>query len=195
MWAMFFFCMWMNTATQFARLISAYYPYLLSTIFAGRRWPRGWRRSAVMIFAAAGLGWTMMCLTFSTDFPLYPVGIVYDERPTFEKKQEAKLSELIPSSEKNIGMMRFWNEWESWAWKPYGSRRVYELPNDPAPADLAAKNINYAIITQHFLKMRAESIDAWTTAHHATVVGKLLDRPDKDPAWGIYVVRFIRPPS
>jgi hypothetical protein len=189
MWALFVACMWVNTAAQVARLISAYYPYLLSTVFAGRRWPRGWRRSAINICAAAGLGWTLMCLVFSTDFPLIPVGIVYDERTTFEKRQEAALRQFVPASETSIGVMRFWNEWESWAWKPYGSRRIYELPVDPAPADLAAKNIHYIIITQHFLKSQGMTIGVWTQLHHAELAGELLDRPDKDPAWGIYIVR------
>jgi hypothetical protein len=190
MWLLVFCFMWVNTADQGARLISAYYPYLLATPFLGREWPSLFRRSLAGAVAALALSGTILCLIFSTNYPLYVVLPANDQRGTFEKMQEADIGHVIPASERNIGIIRCWNEWETFAWKPYGSRRVYELPDRPDPADLARKRITYVIITQQFLAKQEESIETWTASNHAVVASSLLATAGTDTVWGYYVTKL-----
>ena len=187
MWALFFFFMFVSTSAQPARLVSGYYPFVLTTFFVGSGFVVGRRRFLTKAFAVLALVGVIFCALFATDYPLIALGSDFSGQSRFEIAQEIYLNRVVPPSEKAIGLMRYWNEWESWAWKPYGSRQVYELPESPAPADLARDQIHYVIITQHFLTARSERIEDWVAAHRAHVVGQLLT---KGYPMGYYIVQF-----
>jgi hypothetical protein len=189
-WALFIAFLWVNTASQEARLISAFYPYLVSTFFVGSTYIRISLRSQAQAIAALGMLAAIFCIITLTNFPLYAIHLRHDEAGRLVKLEREKLWEVVPATEKNIGIMRYWNEWESWAWEPYGSRRVYQLPNNASPSELSRLNIHYVIVTVGFLQAQAETIQEWTTSHHATVEGEVFQRFTKDFAWGCYFVKL-----
>ncbi len=174
-----------STAIQGARLLCAYYPLLLAGIFAGRRLRPGRAFRAARLGAGLAMLAAAYCLTALTENPLVEIWPEFNGRRVADEARMAVLGRCLPSGEKDIGLIRAWNQRESWLWQPYGARRVDELPVDVPAQTLRERGIRYAVVSRRSLQEGGwHNLLPWLEAHGAALVA-CLDQPE-----GWYLVRF-----
>jgi hypothetical protein len=166
---------------QAARLISPYYLLLLPALFVGRE-PRDylpWYLYKLGVAAAMFAG-LYLALFFTENplanyFPLFYERLYWDER----FMEETRLA--IPSEEKTVGIIRFYNQRETWLWKPYGSRKVVELPMDPDVNELRRQGIEYVVVSNEMLALNHMTINSWLAQGPWTLVGSVV--AGRDNSW------------
>lgn len=173
-WIFFFLFLLTSTAGQPARLVSGYYPFLLSFFFLGSILPLGSKRRWAKIIICISVAATTICLVYQTENPLIDVNENFNWVRVFEENEVIFLNQRVPESENAIGVMREWNQRESWAWKPYGSRRVYELSDSPDSAQMKAEGIHYVIITTRFMQLHLKTVTDWLAIHPHMFMGACL---------------------
>jgi hypothetical protein len=158
-----------SNVSAIGRLFSAYYilPLTLFLAVAGhetlvrRRW---WRGLAYLVLVmAAGL------LVISPARPLFPrdrlltliepqaaahpwlervrmVYSVYRDRPV----AFAPVVAVLPPAANPLGFMGF-DEPEAGLWRPFGSRRIMPITGDDSPAEIRARGVQFALVSERFL--------------------------------------------
>jgi hypothetical protein len=162
---------------QPARLICTYY-LLLTPIFFSGRILRDWFpfRLAKTTTATAMCTGIFLAFFFAENPPICLKDGLYSRERGDEQMQKL-VRHFIPSSEKNIGISRYWNERETWLWKPYGARKVVEFPVlDPSAASKDT-SINYMIVSQRALLKSNQVIDSWLVGQPWKLDFSISDEP------------------
>jgi hypothetical protein len=178
--AFFHFLFFVNT-DQPARLICPFYLLLLPAYFAGRslRKKIPWRTLKMIV--GAGMLTGLYLALFLTENSLFGFMPFFDNRRHWEEKNEELVQELIPDREKSVGIIRFYNEREAWLWRPYGSRKVIQLPINPDPARLQKLGIHYIAISDEMLAINHLKIQTWLIGRPWTLIGA--DLTYRDSSW------------
>ena len=192
-----------------ARLVSAYYPLLLPALLRGpaaaavvrQRW---WRYATAISMLLACLA-----VVLTPARPLWPaktilsktanasskpvvkrirdVYLVYADRPDPLAPARAALPPGCPI----VGFVGASDDPSISFWRPFGQRRVEEiLPTDSA-AQIRARHIEYAVISEVFLRARQTFLDPWLQEYRATLIASfsVTTEASVGPSpW--YVVRF-----
>ena len=98
----------------------------------------------------------------------------------------------LPPDANPLGYMAF-DEPETSLWRPFGSRRDHaDFRHDDTPAQLSARGIKYALVSERFFAQHLQMTTAeWLQNMNATVIGhySLQLRAGQDPG-GWLLVRF-----
>jgi hypothetical protein len=177
----FFHYMFFVNSDQPARLICVYYLLLLPAFFVGRS-PREaipWflYKIGVAIAMMAGLYLAL----FLTENPLCNYILRFDERLYWDWRDIETTRAVIPEQEKAVGIIRFYNQRQTWLWKPYGTRRVIELPLKPDANRVRELGINYLVISNEMLVINNLTIDSWLADQPWTLVGSVI--AGRDNTW------------
>ena len=152
-----------------ARYLLPFYPLLVAPVLAGvdagnffRR--RLWRNLAGFSFAVSAL-----LLILSVQRPLWPAESVLrsldaEHSDNFLLKRAwnvytayavradgfAQIIPALPPAATPLGFMAF-DEPETGLWRPFGSRRIVHFSHLDSPADLRARGIQFALVSEKFL--------------------------------------------
>ena len=157
-----------------ARYLLPFYPLLVAPVLAGagagdlfRR--RLWRGVGLSVFAvAAGL------LILSAPRPLWPAKTVlhslaaehadsyflkraWNVYDAYSARADglAPVIAALPPEANPLGYMAF-DEPETGLWRPFGSRRIEHFTHDDLPADLRARGIKFALVSEDFLTQHCQ---------------------------------------
>lgn len=171
-----------------ARLVSAYYPLLLPVLLRGpgaasvvrQRW---WKPAGLAVVILA-----VVAVVLTPARPLWPARTVLSQlgaagsNPAFQRIRNvyliyaerhdplAQARTALPPGCPVVGFVGASDDPEISLWRPYGSRRVEDiLPGDPA-AQIRGRQIQYALVSEVFLRAQQQKIEAWLQEHHATLV-------------------------
>jgi hypothetical protein len=153
-----------------ARFLLPFYPLLAAPILAGAVagnffHRRLWRNVALCAFAVvAGL------LILSPPRPLWPAQTIlrsfdaersenfllkraWDVYAAYSVRADgfAPVIAALPRAAEPLGFMAF-DEPETGLWRPFGSRRIEHFSHTDTPADLRARGIKYALVSEYFLR-------------------------------------------
>ena len=193
-----------------ARYLLPFYVLLATPILTGTvpdnfLRSRVWYRAALLIFALA-----MMVVVIVPQRPLWPAQtilnrvdahhspiprirrtwIVYDTYGARGNVFGPAVASLPPDANP-LGFMGF-DEPETSLWRPFGSRRILQICHDDTPAQMSARGIKYALVSERFFAQHLEMTTAeWLQNMNATVIGhySLQLRAGQDPG-GWLLVRF-----
>ncbi len=167
-----------------ARYLLPFYPLLAAPVLAGagdlfRR--RLWRNMALAGFAvSAGL------LMLTAPRPLWPAELVLrsldaEHSESFLLKRAwnvyaayalradgfAPVIAALPPEANPLGFLAF-DEPEAALWRPFGSRRIEQFSHRDSPANLRARGIEYALVSEYFLVQNCQMKPAdWMARMHA----------------------------
>ncbi|HUC85791.1 MAG TPA: hypothetical protein VL970_11410 [Candidatus Acidoferrales bacterium] len=192
-----------------ARLVSAYYPLLLPALLRGpgaavvvrQTW---WRcaMAIVLLLAAAAVVLTPARPLWPANRVLSNLGaigskpfakrirdvyLIYAERPD----PLAQARAALPADCRIVGFVGAPDDPEISFWRPYGDRLVEDILAGDSLAQIRDRQIQYAVVSEVFLRAQHQSIDGWLQAHHAvllTTVSVTTEVSVGPSAW--YVVRF-----
>ena len=152
-----------------ARYLLPFYPLLVVPILAGRAaagvfQSRLWRGAAWAVF-----GSTAMLLLVSPPRPLWPAATVLRalgaEHSSHRLVQRAEVVYAVygmrangftpviaalPADANPLGFLAF-DEPEAGLWRPFGTRRIVHFCHDDSPADLRARGLKYALVSEQTL--------------------------------------------
>ncbi|MGA2247566.1 MAG: hypothetical protein ABSH48_21480 [Verrucomicrobiota bacterium] len=192
-----------------ARLVSAYYPLLLPALLRGpglsavvrRRW---WRCATVAVVALAGVA-----VVLTPARPLWPAKTVLSRMgagsasPTVRRIRDVYLTyaerpdplaqarAALPHDCRIVGFVGAPDDPELSFWRPYGVRRVEDILAGESSAQIRARQVQYAVVSEVFLRAQRQTIDSWLQAHQAALVASLSVTTEVSvgpSAW--HVVRF-----
>ena len=146
-------------------------------IFQGR----AWRGAAFAVFGVTGL-----LLVLSPSRPLWPaipilraLGAEHSENYLLKRAWTvysvygqradgfAPVLAVLPPDANPLGYIG-WDEPEAALWRPLGSRRILHICQGDAPADIRARGINYALISERDLSDRYPmNLENWLTSRKA----------------------------
>ncbi len=161
------------SSDQPARLICTFY-LLLTPAFFSRRPLRDWVPWHILrLFTGMAMLLGTCTMFFLAENPPLCLFHVLEERRLDDIEVKTGVDALLPPGEKEVGIIRYWNQRESWLWEPYGSRKVIELPALPTPAVARARELGlrYLVISNKALHDNHLSIDFWLTGQPARVIG------------------------
>jgi hypothetical protein len=198
-----------------ARLVSAYYPLLLPALVIGpvssalvrQRW---WRSAT---YIALTLSLAVVVLTPAR--PLWPAATVLARLPDdmsdhplikrlkdvylgYAKRPDslAEARTALPDACPIVGSVIDCNDSEISLWRPFGRRRVEDILLDEPAETIHARGIEYAVVSELYLKQHGQNVEDWVQQHHARAIksftATLIIRtgPQK---W--HVIRFDAPVS
>lgn len=183
------FCVKSGMVTP-GRLIAPYYPLLLPALLLGSNQSR-------LIRQAWWHG--LMWLTFLTAFfvlivtpprPLWPAQTIltklHDRHPesrlitralatytaySIRHDPLAEVRNLLPPDLKVVGMVAGPDDLDISLWRPFGSRRVAHLGvHEADDAQIKARNIKYAVISDLILQLEQVSLADWLAKTHGEIV-------------------------
>jgi len=173
--------MFFVSSDQPARLICVYYLLLLPVLFVGRNlrphipWYLYKMTVAVAMFAGLYLA------LFFTENPLCNYFPNFNERLYWDGRFMDETRRVIPDEEKKVGIIRFYNQRETWLWKPYGTRKVVELPISPDPERVRDLGLNYIVVSNEMLVLNHLTIDSWLAGQPWTLAGSVV--AGRDNTW------------
>jgi hypothetical protein len=172
-----------------ARLVSAYYPLLLPALLVGSAPPvlvrhRWWRRATFVVLLLA-----LATVVVTPARPLWPartvlakagdasldhpfvkrlkdVYLVYAERPD----PLAQARAALPADCAVVGFVGGDNDPEISLWRPYGHRRVEGILPGDSPAQIRARQIQYAVVGEVCLHLQHQTIQRWLQQYDASLV-------------------------
>ena len=152
-----------------ARYLLPFYPLLVAPVLAGAGAGkffrhRLWRGLALATFAvSAGL------LILSAPRPLWPAKTIlrsldaehsgnhvlnraWDVYAAYAARADGLMPVIaaLPPGTNPLGYLAF-DEPEAGLWRPFGSRRIVHFTTDDSPADLRARGIQFALVSENFL--------------------------------------------
>jgi len=187
------------------RLLSPYYALLvpLLLISPAQEWivqSRLWKWWAAVAYLMAA-----MLIVLTPSRPLLPVQTLLQncDRPflvrartsyaenVIRSDELAPIKTLIPSGTSVVGLVASSDELS--LWRPFGTRRVvYVLPGDTG-GDLAARGVDYVILSREYLKGRNEPVENWLNEHNAELKGEMTITNASPPyvpfGWYVAVLR------
>ena len=152
-----------------ARYLLPFYPLLAAPILTGVVaanffQSRLWRGAALAVFAVAAL-----LLVLSPPRPLWPASTVlraldaehsqnrwlqraWNVYSTYGSRADgfAPVIAALPPDANPLGLLEF-DEPETGLWRPFGARRILQFCHDDLPADLRARGIKYALVSERTL--------------------------------------------
>jgi hypothetical protein len=208
-WASLAFLMMQTGASGPARYLLPFYLLLAVPIMAG---PvagkvfdlRPWRWAAMGIFASS-----VLLLILSPARPLWPATTIlrqfkadesanplvrraWNVYATYGSRTEgfAPVIAALPPEANPLGFMSF-DEPEAALWKPFGSRRVLNFCHADTAADLKARGIRYALVSERYLdNHHRQTGDEWLQQKHMDLVQRFeLKLLAGQPAYGWLLVR------
>jgi len=159
---------------QPARLICAYYLLLVPAFFSWRelRSKILWQVNKIMVGTAMVLGLGLeFFLTENPPINFFPA---FEERLRWDNEYEQLSHRFIPDEEKTVGIIRFYDQRETWLWKPYGSRLVVELPVRPDIVELRKRGIRYVAVSREILVRNKFNIKTWLNEQPWVLVGSIV---------------------
>lgn len=193
------------------RVLMPYYPLLLPVWFCSpahealvrKRW---WRRTAIAVMGVA-----IGVVIVNPARPLWPAQAVLARlsalRPNSRLLARARtvyqvygsradalgpIRDLVPPGAQRVGFVSTGDEPEASLWRPFGSRRVFQvLPTDTA-ADLRRWQLEYVIVSPHALPLNVHlTLGEWLEKYQAEVVGEVtFAHSASNPARAWYLARL-----
>ena len=176
---------------QPARLICPFYLLLTPIFFTGRalRKSVSWRACKLMTGMAMFAGLYMAL--FFTENPLYGFIPFFEVRSHWDERLKQEVAKVIPVDENTIGVVRFYNQRETWLWQPYGKRKIIEFSINPDPLRIKKFGVHYIVISKEMLVLNHLTIESWLATQPVTLVDSIL--ASKDDHWySWYIVEIHR---
>ncbi len=185
-----------------ARYLLPFYPLLVAPILAGRAAAVFFQSRLSRGAAWAVFGSTALLLLVSPPRPLWPATTVLRalgaEHSSHRLVQRAEVVYAVyglrangfipvlaalPADANPLGFLGF-DEPEAGLWRPFGTRRIVHFCHDDSPAELRARGLKYALVSEHTLVTWCQTNPAdWLARMHAQVVQRfeLKLRAGEDP--------------
>jgi hypothetical protein len=173
-------------ATGSARYLLPFYPLLAAPIMRGAAGGkifqgRGWQGAALAVFGLTGL-----LLVLSPPRPLWPANPilrawgaehsdhhllkrVWTVYSVYGRRADsfAPVLAVLPPDANPLGYIG-WDEPEAALWRPFGSRRILHIGQGDAPADIRARGINYALVSERTLSEHySMKLEDWLASRKA----------------------------
>jgi len=181
LWVAFLHYLLFVNSDQPARLICPYYLLLLPAFFV-RRVPRphlSWKFYKLIVGMAMCVG--LYLALFFTENPFGDNLSYFNERRYWDERFLQEAHRVIPEKEKVVGMIRFYNQRETWLWKPYGTRKVVELPLSPNSVKARELGIDYLVVSNEVLVLDHQTIESWLAKEPWILVGSVV--AGRDNTW------------
>ncbi len=193
-----------------ARYLLPFYPLLAAPLLTGAVaanffQSRLWRGAALAVFAVAAL-----LLVVSAPRPLWPAVTVlraldaphstnywlrrsWNVYFTYGSRADgfAPVIAALPPDANPLGFIAF-DEPEAGLWRPFGARRILHFCREDSPADLRARGIKYALVSERFFEQHSQMQTAqWLQRMNAEVVRRFeLKLLAGHPPYGWLLVRL-----
>ena len=193
-----------------ARYLSPFYillvvPFLTGTVPSKMTRSRPWHTAGLVVFAVAAFLviltpprplWPALTVLrhydaeHSSNHLLQRAWTVYDVYRTRADGFETVIAALPPDAQP-LGLLEF-DEPDAALWRPFGSRRIEQFCRADSPAQLAARGIKYALVSERFFDEHIHMNCAdWIQKMNATVVQRFdLRLLAGKPSFGWLLVRF-----
>ena len=180
-------------------------PLLTGAVAANFFQSRLWRGAALAVFAVAAL-----LLVVSAPRPLWPAVTVlraldaphstnywlrrsWNVYFTYGSRADgfAPVIAALPPDANPLGFIAF-DEPEAGLWRPFGARRILHFCREDSPADLRARGIKYALVSERFFEQHSQMQTAeWLQRMNAETVRRFeLKLLAGHPPYGWLLVRL-----